>query len=182
MSDTTPLNQRLKELLAKCATGDESALSELYRLTAPNLLAVQVRLLGMNAMAERALHDTFSRIWLKASEYNTSVGEPMPWLTSMARNHALNLKRARRDNNNPDATIVDDTARIDAEFVGLDFLADSSDLKNTFNDIDKVAGESIVRAYLDGASIKELSEIYNRPIDSLHASIHEGMRVLGSAS
>ncbi len=184
MSDKPTLNQQLKGLLAKCATGDESALSELYHLTAPNLLAVQVRILGMNSMAERALHDTYLRIWLKAPDYTESMGEPVPWLTSIARNHALNLKRARRDTDNPE-NVMDETAEINAEFTDLGFLANYEDAAGVNAVLDEMgthASDSIVRAYLDGWSLEELSESYNIPKDSLHDSIHEGMRALGSAS
>ena len=184
MSDKPTLNEQLKGLLAKCATGDEAALSELYHLTAPNLLAVQSRILGMNSMAERALHDTYSRIWLKAPEYTESMGEPVPWLTSIARNHALNLKRARRDTNDAEM-VMDETAELNAEFTDLGFLANhegAAGVKAVLDDMDKHASDGIVRAYLDGRSLKELSDSYNIPMERLHDSIHEGMRALGSAS
>lgn len=126
MTDDTSLNTQLAALLAKCAQSDEDALTELYHLTAANLFAVQVRILGMNPMAERALHDTYTRVWLKSSDYSDALGEPLVWLTSIARNHALNLRRARRNEDIAEAEL-DETAELLPDFVDTQFLGKHPD-------------------------------------------------------
>jgi len=180
MTDNSELNQRLASLIAQCAESDQDALSELYHLTSANLLAVQVRILGMNPMAERALHDTYARIWLKAAEYGEHSGRALTWMTSIARNHALNLRRALNDSRE-DGT-YDETSEISAELTDTTFLEENLDntpqnkaLISSLNAMDDKTRVSIVTAYLDGLSLQDLSEVYNTPIDSLQHSIHDGM-------
>jgi len=151
-------------------------------LTSPNLFATQVRILGMGFTAERALHDTYLRIWLKSSEYSEQLGAPMPWLTSIARNHALNLKRARLADGDQDA-YMDDTIEVDAEYIDTTFLShypDSKPIKRCLDELDINTSDAIVRAYLDGWSLEQLSDAYNKPVESLKASIHAAMLTLGA--
>jgi len=178
-----PQAEKLASLLAKCSDDDEGGLAELYHLTAANLFALQVRILGMNYMAERALHDTYTLIWLRSSEYSEELGEPMPWLTSIARSHALNLKRARRAGKH-NATETDQdrdqTSEIGStsEYADTTFLshhASTQPLKQSLEQLDINTRDAIVRAYLDGWSIEQLSEAYNKPIASLKSAIHAGM-------
>jgi len=172
-----PLDEKLTSLISKCSDADEGALAELYMLTSANLFATQVRILGLNFTAERALHDTYLRIWLKSSEYSEALGAPMPWLTSIARNHALNLKRARRADKDSNA-YLDDTLEVESEYIDTTFLGHydaSKPLKRCLDDLDINTRDGIIRAYLDGWSLEELSEAYNKPEDSLRASIHKAM-------
>jgi len=170
-----PLDDKLTSLLLQCSDGDESALAELYQLA--NLFAIQVRMLGMNQSAELALHDTYLRIWMKSSEYTDVLGAPMPWLTSIARNHALNLKRARRIARES-AGSMDDTLEIDSEYTDTTFLnrnMAAKPLKRSLDRLDINTRDGMIRSYLDGWSLEELSEAYNQPAESLSSSIHAAM-------
>jgi len=172
-----PDDEKLSTLLSLCSDADEGALAELYMLTSARLFATQVRILGMNFMAERALHDTYLRIWLKSSDYSDDLGSPMQWLTSIARNHALNLKRARRADKNSDA-FLDDTVQTESEYIDTTFLGHytaSQPLKRCLDEMDINTRDGIIRSYLDGWSLEELSEAYNKPVESLRESIHMAM-------
>jgi len=172
-----PLDEKLTSLLAQCSDGDEGALAELYQLTSANLFAIQVRMLGMNFMAELALHDTYLRIWMKSSEYSDVLGAPMPWLTSIARNHALNLKRARRIARES-ADNMNDTMELESEYTDTTFLTNNlaaKPLKRSLDRLDINSRDGLIRSYLDGWSLEELSEAYNQPVESLSSAIHAAM-------
>lgn len=172
-----PLDEKLTSLIARCGNGDDGALAELYQLTAANLYATQVRILGPGSMAERALHDTYIRIWLASSEYSQIFGTPSAWLTSVARNQALNLKRGRDTVNNTDADL-DAVVELEAEYLDTAFLKYNpacEPLKRCLDELDINTRDAVIRAYLDGWSLEELSEAYNKPVESLSAAIHEAM-------
>ncbi len=177
MQQQIPFEEQLTLLLSQCSEGDEAALAELYQLTSANLFATHVRILGMNFMAELALHDTYLRIWMKSAEYSDELGAPMPWLTSIARNHALNLKRARRAAKEA-ATNMDDTMEIESEYIDTTFLARNpaaKPLKRYLDRLDMNTRDGIIRAYLDGWSLEELSELYNQPAESLGEAMRAAM-------
>lgn len=83
----------LNGLIARCALGDRTAFVSLYRKTAPNLYGIALRILQREAWAEEALQDSFMRIWFNADRYDPGKGNPMPWLISIVRNRALDLRR-----------------------------------------------------------------------------------------
>lgn len=172
------LDEKLTSLLSQCSEGDEGALAELYHLTSANLFATQVRILGMNFMTELALHDTYLRIWKKSSEYSDIFGAPMAWLTSIARNHALNLKRAERADKEA-ASGMENTTGLESEYTDTTFLASNlaaKPLKRFLDRLDINTRDGIIRSYLDGWSLEELSEAYNQPVENLSDAIHMAMR------
>ena len=101
----------------------------------------------------------------------------MPWLTSIARNHALNLKRARRAAREA-ATNMDDTMEIESEYIDTTFLVRNpaaKPLKRYLDRLDMNTRDGIIRTYLDGWSLEELSELYNQPAESLGEAMRAAM-------
>lgn len=179
MSEISDLNEQLSLLILRCANANKSSLPELYGLTAPKLHAVQVRILGKSSMAERALHDTYSRVWLKAHQFDAKNGNAMAWLTSIARNHALNLRRATADTTQ--SIEHDDTRELSAERADIALLVNNpatAPMLSALSELDEKTRVSILTAYLDGLSWKELGVVYNAPVDSVRESIHKGMLTL----
>src|SRR5215813_8292346 len=88
-------NARLTELLARTALSDQRAFAELYRLTAPHLYAVALRILRNGAAAEEALQESFVSVWHHAGSYIAARSQPLTWLTSIVRNRCLDQLRRR---------------------------------------------------------------------------------------
>lgn len=79
-------------LLATAAHGRDSpaAFERLYRLTAPLLLGVALRIVRRREVAEEVVHDAFTRIWHTAASFDP-FGAPVGWLTAIVRHRALDL-------------------------------------------------------------------------------------------
>jgi len=75
--------------------GDSSALEELYRLHAPRIYALLLRMLREAADAEEVLQETFVDVWRRAGEYSPSRGSIEAWLITIARSRAIDRIRAR---------------------------------------------------------------------------------------
>ena len=80
-----PDGAELEALLARCATGDRSALATLYSLAAPLLLAVLMKVLRRRDLAEDVLQDVFVKVWQQAGQFDRIRGRPLAWLVSIAR-------------------------------------------------------------------------------------------------
>src|SRR5215470_1133593 len=96
MSRHEPDGAELEALLARCATGDRSALETLYARVAPILLAVLLRILKRRDAAEDALQDVFVSVWQRARQFDPIRGRALAWLVSMARYRAIDMQRAAR--------------------------------------------------------------------------------------
>lgn len=71
-------------------------------------MGLAVRLLGSPADAEDAVHDTFVRVHLRASQYATGRGAVIAWLVVMTRNTCFDrLRRGMRQRRVFDAASVE---------------------------------------------------------------------------
>lgn len=98
---------RIAALLADCAAGRRAALEAVYRLTAPRVLAVLLRLLRNRATAEDALQDVYIKVWERARQYEPQRGRPLAWITTIARYHAIDQLRSGRGERSLDEAALD---------------------------------------------------------------------------
>jgi hypothetical protein len=76
---------RYSSLIMKMAAGSEDALAELYDLTNRLVFSLALRILRDRGAAEEVTMDVFLQAWKQASNFNSSRGTPLAWLTTMAR-------------------------------------------------------------------------------------------------
>jgi RNA polymerase sigma-70 factor (ECF subfamily) len=84
-------------MLSRVASQDRAAFRDLYSAASAKLFGTLLRILGNRAEAEDALQEVFTRIWLRAARFDAERGRAMTWLIAIARNHAIDRIRARKD-------------------------------------------------------------------------------------
>ena len=93
---TSPDAAQLASLLQQVADGDRAAFSALYNATRSKLYGVVARILGAGDSSVEVVQEAFVRIWEKAGDFDSAKGSPMAWMTTIARNRALDeIRRAR---------------------------------------------------------------------------------------
>ena len=85
----------LEKYISGCAEGDSGALSELYTAVSSSVFAYALSVLKNRQDAEDVLHDCFINICSAAAGY-TSLGKPMAWIMTIARNLCMNTLKDRR--------------------------------------------------------------------------------------
>jgi len=83
------------QLLAGIARHDESMLSQLYDLTAPNLYGLISQIISDHDAATNILKEVFVRLWRDARRIEASGGSVMVWLTLEARAKAVDWQRGQ---------------------------------------------------------------------------------------
>jgi RNA polymerase sigma-70 factor (ECF subfamily) len=81
-------------LVAAMVDGDMDALGELYDRHADALYRVAYRRLGDRQLAEEVLQDTYLTLWDRAELFDPSAGSLLAWLSTIARNRAIDRLRA----------------------------------------------------------------------------------------
>lgn len=76
-------------------SASELDLRHLHDAHAPELYGFAVRTLGDRGAAEDAVQEVFLRAWLKADAYRPERGPVRAWLFGIARNHIIDVIRAR---------------------------------------------------------------------------------------
>ena len=83
-----------EELLGAVVDGDEVALGELYDRHSASLFRAALMRLGDRGLAEEVLQDTFLALWNRAELFDRRQGSVIAWLSTIARNRAIDRLRA----------------------------------------------------------------------------------------
>src|SRR5947199_10207522 len=83
----------LSRLLGRAGLGDRAAFATLYERTSSHLLAVVLRINRDRGQAEDVLQEVYVNVWRAASTFDAAQSQPLTWLTSIARNRAIDSLR-----------------------------------------------------------------------------------------
>jgi RNA polymerase sigma factor (sigma-70 family) len=189
-SDDWP--QRSKELgalLARCGLGDRRAFAALYERTSGHLFAVVLRIQRDRALAEELLQDIFVNVWKAAAGFDAAQSQPLTWLTSIARNRAIDsLRRAQAQPRLVSASRDDDdegpdqTESLADESPGpLDLLSRASDarlLSLCMEGLSAQQRQSVALAFYDGLSHAEVAEHLRQPLGTVKSWVRRGLTTL----
>jgi RNA polymerase sigma factor (sigma-70 family) len=174
-------NARLMELLARTALADQRAFAELYRLSAPHLYAVALRILREAAVAEEALQESFVNVWHHAGSYVAARSQPLTWLTSIVRNRCLDQLR-RRGVQTVAMNDEDDGVSVAAEApTALEMLisgADARAVRTCVEALDAGPKQAIALAFYQGLSHSELSRHLKQPLGTVKSWVRRGLERL----
>lgn len=149
--------EEVEDLLARVAMGDRAAFSALYDRTSAKLFGVCCRVLRDEAEAEEVLQDVFVTVWHKADSYRVNGLSPMTWLITIARNRAVDRRRARRLPPEPIETtdlLPDRSPGPEAQAVAR---SETRRVLLCLDELPKARALLIRRAYLDGDSYADLA-------------------------
>lgn len=81
--------------IVRIVDNDKDALAELYHMTSASVYGFALSILKNTHDAEEALHDTYLRIYASSGGYK-SMGKPLAWILTIARNLCLMKLRNRQ--------------------------------------------------------------------------------------
>jgi len=166
----------LADLMTRCARGDQGAFRELYALTSPQLLALLIRMLRRRDLAEEVLQETFVSAWRNAPEYTASRGRAFAWLTTIARNRALDeLRRTRRAAIDPNAALDQLPDEEAEETYGPSEVRALAECLDALPDGQR---RGVQLAYLDGLSHDEIAQALRAPLGTVKSWVRRGMLTL----
>jgi RNA polymerase sigma-70 factor (ECF subfamily) len=83
-------------LLTRLATGDQSAVGDLYDRYGRQVFALAVRMLNDRAAAEDVTQEVFVKVWRNASRFDAVRGSPATWILHIAHTTTVDALRSRR--------------------------------------------------------------------------------------
>ncbi len=98
------------DLIARCRRGDESAWRELVGRHTRRVFGIAYRFVGRVDEAEDLTQDIFVKVFQSLERYRESDGAFSTWVGTVARNHAIDDYRRRREER---ARRIDDPAALD---------------------------------------------------------------------
>jgi RNA polymerase sigma factor (sigma-70 family) len=173
-------NDELQALLQRCGERDAAALQILHARTAPQLLAVLIRMLGTRAAAEDALQDVYIRIWQQAGQFDRFRGRPMAWMVAIARNRAIDLQRLSRP-----AVLIDvaelagsEQLRVDGPAEEVEFGATHAALQRCLELLGASQRQCVLLAYQRGLTQERIALLLGQPLGSVKSWVRRGLQSL----
>lgn len=150
--------------LARCASGDRTALRVIYDAEAPRMVGVARRMLRRQDLAEEAVQDTFMRVWRAARSFDPQKGAARSWLYAILRNSALSILRDEsRFTSDEDA--ADQAAPMTES--ALARLPEASALRRCLEQLDPSRRSVVILSYVHGLSHGEMAGKLGVPLGTV---------------
>jgi RNA polymerase sigma-70 factor (ECF subfamily) len=170
--------QDITKLIVRVSMKDRAAFDLLYRETSSKLFGVCLRVLKDRGQAEEALQEVFVKIWTKADRFAVSELSPISWLVAIARNHAIDVIRARR----PATTDIDAALDVSDPAPGPEALAvaagEGERIHNCLEELEKDRAAAVRGAYLNGDSYAELAQRFGVPLNTMRTWLRRSLMKL----
>ena len=172
-----PPTDALDAAMGRLAQGDRAALRTVYDASAAKLFAVCLRILGDRAEAEDALQDVYVTLWRRADRFDAERASAMAWLSSFARNRAIDRLRSGRvlRQSGP----LDDAAAIaDSQPLPDRQAEDGQERARIHHCLDQLEDqqrEPIRRAFFEGQTYAELAAGSGAPLGTMKSRIRRGL-------
>lgn len=164
-------------LMHRVAAGDEEATAELYDRFGSLVYKVACQLLPSRTEAEDAVQEIFVRLWRTADRYDPRRAKLVTWVMLIARRHLID--RIRRSAVRPDSNAIE----TDPTRTGTADSPDRRPLEDERNEVllkriaelPELQRVVIERAYLQGFTLREVSEQLDAPLGTVKSALSRGL-------
>jgi RNA polymerase sigma factor (sigma-70 family) len=188
-ADWSEKSRELSRLLGQAGLGDRAAFAKLYERTSSHLFAVVLRINRDRAQAEDLLQEVYVNVWRAAKTFDAAQSQPLTWLTSIARNRAIDSLRRKQTEPHMQSVLLNDEDRDVYEDVAnntpgpLAMLSQASDaraLSQCMRGLTAQQRQSVALAFYDGLSHAEVAEQLRQPLGTVKSWVRRALLSLRS--
>ena len=172
-----PVEQQDWLLMQRVGHGDEAAMAELYDRFVGLVYKSSKQVLTSRAEAEDAVQESFVRLWQTADRFDPSRAKLVTWVMLITRRHLID--RLRRKGARPEQLGLDSS---------VDFLGpvqepvpepggdhDLDVLRRRIAELPELQRVVIERTYLQGFTLREVSEQLGAPLGTVKSALSRGL-------
>lgn len=168
-------SNEISDLIARTALRDRAAFRDLYQRTSAKLFGVTLRILRDRAEAEEALQEVYVKIWQRADRFVATNYSPISWLVAVARNHCLDMIRARK----PVSEEIGEALEIadsgpDPEAASI-ASGERAQIDACLDTLEADKADCVKGAYLDGYSYEELATRHKVPLNTMRTWLRRSL-------
>ncbi len=176
-------DDRLVDLVRRCALGHEAAFADLYDLTSPRVYGVILRVLRSADLAAETTQDVFMEIWRTCTRYQPDRGGVLAWMLTIAHRRAVDRVRstqtrtarearyAGRHLDRPRDDVVETAERnLDADLV-----------RSGLHHLTELQRETVTLAYFGGYTQSQIAQLLQIPLGTVKTRMRDGLIKLRDA-
>jgi RNA polymerase sigma-70 factor (ECF subfamily) len=168
------------DLLERIAHKDSRAFQDFYRKYSGLIFTAISNVLNDHHDSEDVMQEVLTQIWNKAHLYEARKGKPLTWVTTMARNRAIDRIRSkqRRSRLNNDFETESKTEQPEFEESSSELFEveeRSRIVRQAVAKLTEDQREAIKLAYFAGLTQAEVAERLNEPLGTVKARIRRGV-------
>jgi len=176
-------SNELERLLLRMSRKDEAAFEALHAATKRKLSSTILRVVRRRHLAEEILQEAYVRIWLNAATYRSTMGSPMMWMITIARNLAIDVARKPTlEVYSEHSVMLDFPAEIPTALESIEIRENESETTklqdSIFSALQALAPlrrQLVIAAYIHGESRHRLSELYGVPVNTIKTWIRRAL-------
>ena len=175
-ADPAAARAQLTDALVRTGDEDRAAFQAVYRLTSAKLFGICLRICGDRQSAEDVLHEVYLTIWKRAGAFEPGRASPISWLATIARNRAIDWRRAQR--NRPAAGLDAAGEPADDAPLAIDMLLADETVRRLVECLDPLDDRqrgAIRTAFFDGVTYAELAERQRVPLGTMKSWVRRGL-------
>ncbi len=166
------------QLISRVALRDRAAFRDLYARTSAKLFGVTLRILKDRAEAEEALQEIYVKIWQRADRYVAGGYSPISWLVAVARNHCLDVLRARKPvSDDIDLALEVADAGPNPEQASI-AASERGRIDHCLDQLEADKADCVRGAYLDGFSYEDLATRHSVPLNTMRTWLRRSLMKL----
>jgi RNA polymerase sigma-70 factor, ECF subfamily len=169
-------------LVQLIATGDQTALHELYERAHRMVFTLAVRITANRETAEELTVDVFHDVWRRASEYDPANGSVLGWIMNQARSRSID--RLRFENRKKRTQGEDMSPQGEAAPDPLDVLTlreQSELLRAAIATLKTDERQAIESTFFGGLTYAQAAARLNQPLGTIKTRIRSAMFKLRDA-
>lgn len=169
------------DLIRKCAAGDHEAFAQFYDRYAPLAFALILRIVRERADAADVLQEVFWEAWQSAGRYDPERGSPEAWISTRARNRAIDRIRSIRRRGESFGAPLNESLKPIGENPSQTVAERAVERRVIWDALERLSEsqrEVIELAYFGGFTQTEIAEQLKLPLGTVKTRIRQGIERL----
>ena len=162
--------------MSRIAAGEREALRRLYAATSPKLFGVCLRILSDRDESEDVLQEVYLTIWRRADRFDPGRASVMTWISTIARNRAIDRLRARGPFAKAEPVegldLRDEAPGAEARLAQSQAAAA---LARCLDELEPRTAGAIRTAFFEGMTYEALAQRLNAPLGTVKSWIRRGL-------